>query len=484
MTQSLHNQPLHNQHLHFVTGRLAARSLERMLESIAPELGFGYSIDVLPITVAALMTPEWIAKRLSLPDQTTRVLVPGYCYGDLQPIREAAGKPVELGPKDLRQLPMYLGGKTPPSDYGAHDIQIIAEINHCPRITLAQIVAEGKRLSAAGADLIDVGCDPGHEWTGVADAVRALRDEGLRVSIDSLNITEVAAATAAGAELVLSVNSLNRQAAADWGCEVIAIPDDPKTLAGLDETIDQLAKTGVPLRIDPILEPIGFGFAGSLVRYAETRRRYPDAEMMMGIGNLTELTEVDSAGVNTLLLGYCQELGVRSVLTTQVIPWAQTSVRECDLARRLVYHAVTRQTLPKHVGSGLVTLRGGQTAEAALEELVELAARVRDPNYRVFASAGEVHLVGRQLYLHDRDPFVVFQQLLDATAAGQVDRPVDSSHAFYLGYELSKAATAMTLGKSYEQDEALDWGFLTEPEESHRLRREANAASQKRQRLE
>ncbi len=64
----------------------------------------------------------------------------------------------------------------------------------------------------------------------------------------------------------------------------------------------------MPLRIDPILEPIGFGFAASLGRYLEVRRRYPDAEMMMGIGNLTELTDVDSAGVNVLLLGFCQEL--------------------------------------------------------------------------------------------------------------------------------------------------------------------------------
>ena len=36
----------------------------------------------------------------------------------------------------------------------------------------------------------------------------------------------------------------------------------------------------------------------SLERYAEVRRRYPDAEMLMGIGNLTELTAADSTGVN------------------------------------------------------------------------------------------------------------------------------------------------------------------------------------------
>ncbi len=54
--------------------------------------------------------------------------------------------------------------------------------------------------------------------------------------------------------------------------------------------------------------------------------------MMMGIGNLTEMTDVDSAALNVLLLGICQELGIGSVLTTEVINWARSSVRECDLA--------------------------------------------------------------------------------------------------------------------------------------------------------
>ena len=77
----------------------------------------------------------------------------------------------------------------------------------------------------------------------------------------------------------------------------------------------------------------------------------------MGTGNLTELTDVDSAGVNTILIGFCQELSIRSVLTTAVINWARSSVREIDLARRLVHHAVLYHSLPKHVEPRLVALR-------------------------------------------------------------------------------------------------------------------------------
>ena len=49
----------------------------------------------------------------------------------------------------------------------------------------------------------------------------------------------------------------------------------------------------------------------------------------------------------------------------------------------------------------------------------------------------------------------------------------EPSHAFYLGYELMKAKTSLSPGKNlYRQaSRALDWGFLTEPEVSHRARK-------------
>src|SRR5690606_6357303 len=109
-------------------------------------------------------------------------------------------------------------------------------------------------------------------------------------------------------------------------------------------------------RIDPVLEPIGYGVAASLGRYFEARRRWPDLPMLMGIGNVTELTDVDTAGLNVLLAAVCQELLIGSVLTTEVINWARSAVQEFDLARRLVHHAVTHRTLPKHVDSSLIML--------------------------------------------------------------------------------------------------------------------------------
>ncbi|MCE9605405.1 MAG: DUF6513 domain-containing protein [Planctomycetia bacterium] len=455
------------EHIQFVTGRLAEFSLRKMLEALAPQVGFDYTIDVLGITVAALMTPAWIAKRIAHVPEAHRVLIPGYCGGDISVIAAACGKPVERGPKDLRALPAFFGRKpSAMEDYGKYDIEILAEINHAPRLSRARILQMAHDLKASGADLIDVGCDPGEPWSEVGDVVHMLREEGFRVSIDSLNPAEIGPAVRAGAELVLSVNSSNAECAADWGCEVVIVPDDPHLLTGLEATIERVADAGVPLRIDAILEPIGFGFAQSLGRYLDVRRRYPDAEMMMGIGNLTELTDADSGPINVLLLGFCQELGIRSVLTMQVINWARTSVKECDLARRLVRYAVATKNLPKRVDESLVTLRDAKLFEYGSDQLDQLAAEIRDDNYRIFAEQGELHVLAAGAHRHGVDPFDLFEEM---TAARR--KPLEPSHAFYLGYEMAKAMTALTLGKEYRQDQALDWGFLTKPEESHRERK-------------
>lgn len=443
----------------FVTGRLAEFALRQVLDRLASESEFDTEIAVLPITVAALMTSRWVARHLVVSSGIDKVILPGQCSGDLTPVIEKLeGIPVEKGPADLADLPRHFGrtGRTDP-DYGAYQIEILAEVNHAPRLPIGELLVQARRFREQGADLIDLGCDPGSRWVGVKEAVAALREEGFRLSIDSFDPEEVGEAVEAGADLVLSVDSSNRQLAADWGVEVVVIPDRPGTLDGLDETAMFLERRGVPFRIDPILEPIGFGFAASLGRYLEVRRRYPGAPMMMGVGNLTELTDVDSSGVNMMLIGFCEELGIRSVLTTAVINWAQSSVREIDLARRLAHHAVTRRTLPKHVEPRLVMLRDPEVAEFGAENIAELHRRIRDRNWRIFAEGGTIHALNHDRLLQDTDPFRLFEQMGVS----------DPSHAFYLGYELMKARTALTLSKSYRQDQALEWGFLTVPENSH-----------------
>src|SRR4026209_2181032 len=96
------NDEVKPEQIHFVTGRLAEHSLREMLEELAPRIGFRFTVDVLPITVAALMTTDWLAARIDGPAEAQRVVLPGYCGGDLDVVQQAApGKAVERGPRDL-----------------------------------------------------------------------------------------------------------------------------------------------------------------------------------------------------------------------------------------------------------------------------------------------------------------------------------------------------------------------------------------------
>jgi dihydropteroate synthase len=446
----------------FVTGRLAEFALRRALEDLAEPRKIRAEVAVLPISVAALMTPKWVARHLEVPSGIDRVILPGHCRGDLESLTAKAGVPVSLGPEDLRDLPRWLGQSDDRlAGYGGYSIEILAEINHAPRLTIGDFIEQAGRFIAQGADRIDVGCDPGGPWLDVGTYVKELVDRGWKVSVDSFDPVEVALAVKSGADLVLSVNATNREHATDWGVEVVAIPDVPGTVDGLDSTVEFLEKNKIRYRLDPILEPIGFGFAASLARYVEARKRWPEARMLMGIGNLTELTDVDSSGVNTLLVGFCEELGVTSVLTTAVINWARSSVIEVDLARRLAYHAVSRKTLPKRVEPRLVILRDDKPPRFGRATLAEMASRVKDANWRIYAEDGQIFAFNHDHFLVGTDPFVIFDQM----------GVEDASHAFYLGHELMKAKTALTLNKAYRQDQALDWGFLTEPEVSHRTTR-------------
>jgi dihydropteroate synthase len=173
--------------------------------------------------------------------------------------------------------------------------------------------------------------------------------------------------------------------------------------------------------------------------------------MLMGIGNLTELTAADTTGVNALLIAACQELGVRAVLTTEVIPWARGAVREIDVARRLMHFAVTQRTIPKGIDDRLVTVKDPAVLTYTEEELRTLQASITDPNFRIFADRDAITVLNNERFVRGTNIQEIFAQL-------GVD---EATHAFYLGKELARASLAVTLGKTYRQEGSLAWGYLT-----------------------
>jgi dihydropteroate synthase len=191
------------------------------------------------------------------------------------------------------------------------------------------------------------------------------------------------------------------------------------------------------------------------VAYHRLRERFPDVRIMMGTGNLTELTEADTSGIHALLLGLCAELDVGAILTTQVSPHARRAVAEADWARRIMHAAKRLNALPKGISPMLSTMHAKRPFPDSPDEIAALAAQVRDPSFRVQVSELGIHVYNRDGLRLGRDAFALWPAL-------QLEH--DASHAFYMGVELARAEIAWQLGKRYVQDQPLDWGCAVDPD--------------------
>lgn len=433
----------------FVTGRLAARALEDTLAAMDPD--FEYGLAVMKISVAALMPVPWIARHLKVSGDFDLIMIPGLCKGDLSVIEEATGVETVRGPKDLKDIPLYFGRQRDWAGYGEYRTQIFAEIVDAPLLSTEEILARAEYYRASGADVIDLGWTAGGDFPHIEDALAALKERGFVVSLDTFHREDILRANRVGFDYLLSVNGSNLDLAREVSCQVVVIPDFGQGLDSLERNVAQLEAWGVPYVIDPVLDPINFGFAESLYRFYETRRRHPEARMLMGLGNISELTDADSTGVNALLMGLVTELNIDYVLTTEVISWARGAVRELDIARKLMHYAHQNHILPKHIDDGLITVKDPPFGSYTGAELRAMQRQLRDRNFRIFVSDGQIYVFNRDLFLKGTDIKALFDQL----------GVEDASHAFYLGQELQKALLAAQLRKKYMQEEELRWGYLT-----------------------
>lgn len=432
----------------FVTGRLAAEALVATLE--AAELDITYEVAVFPSSVASLMRCEWIARRLTDGRGCGQVMIPGLCRGDPRLIEQAVGVPVVKGPKDLKDLPAFFGRERVLLGYGEYTLRILAEIVEAWRLPLDRILAWAEYYGSSGADIIDLGCPPMEPFEGVGRVVAALKERGYAVSIDTFDVPTIREADEAGVDLLLSVNTADLEVVPHLSCKVVVIPDFGEGLDSLEHNAARVAEMGAEYVLDPILDPIGFGFTAAVERYAETRRRHPEAEILMGVGNLTELTDADSTGLNAVMAGVISELGIDYVLTTEVISWARGSVRELDLARRLMHYAKQTGIPPKSIDDRLVALKDVPFDVYSEAELRAMQHKVKDRNLRIFTDHEAVYVFNKDVFLKGTDARALF------TALGVVD----AGHAFYLGRELERAVLAVRLGKKYTQESDLRWGYL------------------------
>ena len=442
------------EHILFLTGKLAEKQLRSILEKMQPD--FTYTVHQLGLKVAALMTCDMIARRLSDTFGADRIIIPGRCRGDVDELSAKLGLAIARGPEELKDLPQYFGKAAQQHDLSRYQVKIFAEIVDAPHVSLEEVVKRAQYYKKNGADVIDIGCLPSTDFPHMEDIIRTLKQLGFMVSIDSLDANDLLRGGKAGADYLLSLHESTLWVADEVAATPIIIPESHEDLASLDRAIKRLQAKNRAFIVDPILDPIHFGFTQSIVRYHEVRKNHPDIEMMMGVGNITELTHADTAGMNTLLLGICSELNINHILATEVSKHASRAIKEADVARRILFAAKEHDTLPKHINPSLMALHEPSPFPYTLTEIQELAEHITDPSFRIQTRSDGVHIFNRDGLQSATDPFDLFPQL-------HVEQ--DGSHAFYLGVELARAQIAWQLGKRFTQDQALTWGCATEQSE-------------------
>lgn len=447
----------------FLTGRLAQAGLQRVLDSIQPP-AFSHEVREIGLQVAGLMTTDMVKRRVAAPIVSAasdagperpadRLMLPGRCRGDVEDLTAHYGIPVERGPEEMKDIPRHFNRAAKAIELNEYETAIFAEIVDAPRLSVEAIVARAHELKRDGADVIDLGCLPATPFAHLEDSVRALKAAGFSVSVDSMQPEELLRGGRAGADYLLSLKLDTLWIADEVDAVPVLIPREPSDEQSLFDAIAAMQAKGKPFLADSILDPIPFGFTASVVRYHRLRERFPDVAIMLGVGNLTELVEADTSGINALLFGICAELDVAAVLTTEVSKHARRAVREADLARRIMHAAKRHQMLPKGISDALMTVHAKSPFPDTPEEIAATAGQVKDPNFRVQVSEQGLHVYNRDGMRIARDAFALWPQL---------KLEDDAAHAFYMGVELARAEIAWRLGKRYVQDQPLDWGVAVE----------------------
>jgi dihydropteroate synthase-like protein len=464
------------------------------------------------------------------------ILLPGSVNGDVSPVEEATGVPTYKGPIHAADLPLVIRddvklSKTAPADeqvpgvirskaleeieavdrdwrrvleergglvLGRGDrkvpvgpgfpMRVVAEIVNAPLLEPGDVTKRAAYYESQGADIVDIGMlarDPKPESIqGIVDAVRLATE--MPLSIDSLEPTEIEAAVDAGVDLVLSLDAGNIEEVAPALGDVAAVvlptnmkdgvlPRDARERVEMMHRNISLAREhGVrdivaDLVVEPLLRP---GLVEAIKAFQLFHMEEPGTPILFGIGNVTELIDADSTGVNAAIAALAAEVGADMLHVPEHSVKNRGGVREAVEASRMMFLAERRGTLPKDLGVDLLVLKEKRWVEEPYTDHpeAETIQGYPEPEFRpdwkgwfkiaVDRELGEIVAIHYPLgeeepdvVVRGRDSQTIYQTIMREGLVSKLD------HAAYLGKELEKAYIALVLGRSYVQDRALFGGL-------------------------
>lgn len=486
------------------TGRLAESTVRKAI---------GEKVDVLVanIDIAAFITPKKLIKTFQeakLSKVYDLILLPGLVAGDFSEASDVLGCKIRLGPKHAYDLGFVLSfiGKVEFSDKipacelladvrkeialelikkneeeasspftirgvklgGKARMKVMGEIVGALEMDPPALQAKIEAFIARGADVIDLGATlntlPEQAKRAVSFAKTVTNTP---VSIDTLDSELIREGVKAGADLVLSLNSTNLETAgpiiARAGIAAVIIPDEERSLESLIRNVEVARRLGIEKIIaDPVLDPVGHNITESIVRFHEFHRMYPEIPLFLGVGNVTELMDVDTIGVNAVLCGIGVEVGASILFTPEFSDKAQGSIAELKRASEMMMLSGIRESSPKDLGLDLLCIKEKRRRpESPLPENAIQARsskgwridpagpiRIRTVADRTSGKGGFIVAEHENTSVVGKNAREVMDTLLELKFVSRLD------HAAYLGRELEKAELSLQFNRSYAQDDA------------------------------
>ncbi|MCX6677151.1 MAG: dihydropteroate synthase-like protein [Methanothrix sp.] len=478
-----------------VTGRMA----EAQVSAFAGEA----DVLVADVDVAAFITPDLLL--CAAPRGYDLILIPGAITADFREAERALGGKIRLGPKHAADLGIVLhhlakgeielsrtipacllmegkmrgealdqverleAGAGSPQRIrgikigGSSRMKVLAEIVDATRYCSRALAEKIRYYEEQGADMIDLGIPLDARPDQVIAALQtAKKATNLPLSIDTIRPELILAGLEAGADLLLSLNAGNLPlvgyAVAGANVPAVIIPG-PGSIS-LEENLLMAGEKGISMIADPVLDPPLQGLATSLQRYLLFRRDHPDIPLFFGAGNVAELMDADTAGVNALLAALGAETGASILFTPEFSAKAAGSVHELALASRMMMLAQKRHAPPKDLGLDLLILKEKRCLpEEAMPEtfLDAKEGHKYEPDgrgsFRIFLSGGRILAQNLAqngpIAVAGRNARDILNTLIEKGLVSRLD------HAGYLGRELEKAEIALRLKRNYVQDELL-----------------------------
>ncbi len=448
----------------------------------------GYGADVVVTgPIASFLTPRQLRSLIGAraPDL---VLVSGMCTASFAAVEEETGVPIFLGPRHAADLGLVLPriaeiplSRTVPADEalgivrreaaraavraresaaqpdlwirgvgigGGSRMKVLAEIMDAPGAADIRSRVEG--CFAAGADIVDLGFGFDATPADVVAVFSALSGIEGPLAADTQDPSLIRAALPR-ADLVLSLHEGNigetGREIAEAGAAAVVVPGE----AGLAKNLALAAGAGISALIaDPLLVPVGSGFLRSAC--ARVPRGYP---RFFGAGNVTELIDADSPGVNALLAGMAWEAGAAVIFTSEHSDKTRGSIREMRRATEMMA-LLPGRLYPKDLGIDLFCIKEKRRRREpplrydAVVEAVDPPPReiTCDPcgNFRIGIEGDSIVAVVHGKAYRGCSWDRLFTAILGAGDVSRLD------HAAYLGKELYKAELSLRFGRSFEQD--------------------------------